>query len=608
MRTLKIIRLSPFLVLCGNAWFCTGPPAPGKAHFVDIAADAHLVFTHNSGAHGDYYLIETMGSGGAFLDYDSDGLLDIYLVDGFNLAAVGQGLKPVNLVQQGQGAYRVVEEYRQPLRFDGRVDSAVYRVVQPPDGPILGNRLYRNRADGTFYQLPAATGAGDAGYGMGVAVGDYDNDGDPDLYVTNYGPNALYRNDSGSFSDITEGTGVGDPHWSSSAAFFDYDNDGDLDLFAVNYLDFTVANNRLCGSITAMEDGLLTVPATNRTYCSPKRYNGAPDVLYRNDGDDTFTDITRAAGLFQVFGKGLGVSGGDMDEDGDIDLYVANDGVRNYLYRRDSGPGFTDIALMAGAAYNQAGRPESGMGTALGDMDEDGDPDLFVTNFSDETNTLYRNDGPESFTDVTDRTGLGQTSLPFLGFGTNFIDGDNDGDLDLYIANGHVEDKAHLRDGRLTYAQTDLYFENGGSGAFVDASATSGPALKGQYVTRGAAYGDYDNDGDSDLLLTNSNGPVQLLRNDLAADNNWISLKLVGIEDNRDAIGAVARLTCAGRTLTRSIAAGGSYLSAHDTRLHFGLGGCGHIEQVQIRWPNGTRQTLGPLPARQFLVVEQAPR
>ncbi|NKB71312.1 MAG: hypothetical protein GKR89_29920 [Candidatus Latescibacteria bacterium] len=593
------------LLLCNSTFFCTDPPTPVKAHFVDIAAQGQLYFTHTSGAGGHYYLIETMGAGAAFLDYDGDGLLDIYLVDGFDLAHVDPGHQPINLVQRVPGAYRVVEEYRQALRFNGQVDSTVYRVVQTAANPSRGNGLYRNRADGTFSQVPQANGAPDPGYGMGVAVGDYDNDGDPDIYVTNYGPNALYRNDLGTFSNISEKAGIDVPHWSSSAAFFDYDNDGDLDLFTVNYLDFTVANNRLCGSITGMGDGLVTVPEANRTYCSPKRYNGAPDILYRNDGDDTFTDITRQAGLFQIFGKGLGVSGGDIDDDGDIDLYVANDGIRNYLYRRDPGPGFTDIGLDAGVAYNSAGGPESGMGTGLGDYDGDGDPDLFVTNFSDETNTLYRNDGRATFTDVTDQTGLGQPSLPYLGFGTVLFDGDNDGDLDLYVANGHVEDKAHLRDQRLTYAQTDQYFENTATGAFADASASSGPALAQKYVTRGVAKGDYDNDGDIDLLLTNSNGPAQLLRNDLPPANHWLTLKLVGTADNRDAVGAVVRLTCDERVLTRSIVAGGSYLTASDTRLHFGLGPCAAIDQVDIRWPNGTRQQLGPMATRQFLLIEQ---
>lgn len=587
-----------FLITLLSGLSCAPTPTPSPdPHFADRAALAGLDFAHTGGGVGDYFLIETMGSGGAFLDYDQDGWLDIYLVDGFDLSHLRGQYPPINLSYRDEIHYWVEKDYQPKLRFKGRVDSSAYQVA--PATADRRNKLYHNQGDGTFRELADAAGAGDTGYGMGVAVGDYDQDGDPDLYVTNYGPNALYRNDGGTFSDVTTPTGVGDPRWSTSALFFDYDQDGDLDLYAANYLDFYPANNRICGgTITPKRrrKELLKVPFDQRTYCSPRRYNGVPDMLYRNDGD-TFADITAEVGLFNPFGKGLGALAADFDQDGDMDLYIANDGVRNALYRNDGGT-FTDIALTAGAAYNGNGEAEAGMGIAGGDYDRDGDMDLFVTNFSRESNTLYRNEGGDHFTDSGALVGVEEPSIRPLGFATLFFDADNDTDLDLFVANGHVMDRIQRLEEDLRYAQPDQLFSNDGSGQFNEVSTISGPAFTHAAVSRGAAYGDYDRDGDLDLLVTHSNGPVALYRNDLPPSNHWIALE-------GQLTGARVELRCADQTQTRTVSAGGSYLSASAPQLHFGLGSCADSAQLEIHWPDGSHTTHRDLQPDQFHRIER---
>lgn len=593
---------------------CRDELPPKRAYFVDVASSAGLEFTHTSGARGDYFLIETMGSGAAFFDYDNDGYVDIYLVDGFSLAGLGQGFEPLNLVKKDEQYYLIKhpKEYSYPLRFDGQVDSTVYLVHQPPTIPPTRNRLYRNNRDGSFSETTLEAGVGDTGYGMGCTVGDYDNDGDMDLYVTNYGPNVLYRNEgNGHFTDVTAEAGVGDPHWSTSAAFFDYNGDRYLDLYVVNYLDFNLKNNQICGGMASSWESpggtLLKMAKNRRTYCSPQRYNGAPNVLYRNEGNGRFSDVTREMDVFSLYGKGLGIATADFDADGDTDVYIANDSVRNFLYRNDRGYYFQDVALNAGVAFDNSGQAKAGMGTDWGDCDNDGDLDLFVTNFALETNSLYRNEANGSFMDITEQAGLAQSSLNPLGFGTFFFDADNDGDLDLFVANGHVQDRVHLFKGteHLTYAQPNQFFENISAGRFTDASESSGPALESVLVSRGAARADYDNDGDLDILVTNSNGPVQLYRNDLPPGTNWLSVRLLGKHDNRDAVGAKIKLTCGVRTQVREVKTSGSYLSANDIRQHFGLGNCTKVENLEIRWPSGAQQQFRDIHANQFLVIEQ---
>ncbi len=602
---LAIYRLLLALFVLVGLHACGGVD-PSGPHFVDGTREAGIAFRHTSGARGDYFLFETMGSGAAFVDYDGDGWLDIYLVDGFDLAPWRGVFRPSNEVADDEDGHWVVEAYQAPLRFDGLVDSAVVAIRQEPSGEVLRNRLLRSQ-EAVFADVSAQSGADDAGYGMGVAVGDYDGDGHADLYVTNYGVNALYRNGGrGSFIDETASAGVGDPHWGSSAAFFDADNDGDLDLYVVNYLDASPANNRLCGSAVSTANSSvgrsLLVPRDRRTYCSPRRYNGAPDVLYRNEGDGTFTDISRDSGVFNVYGKGLGVAAADLDLDGDVDLFVANDGMRNFFYRND-GERFVETALEAGLAYNGQGQPEAGMGIAAADYDYDEDVDLLVTNFSRESNTLYRNEGQGKFSDGSDVVGLQESTFLPLGFGALFFDADNDTDQDVFIANGHVLDRVAQQDADLRYEQANQLFLYRDS-AFVDASAESGPAFALEWVSRGAASGDYDNDGDIDLLVTNGNGPAVLYRNDSPA-RHWLSVELVGVGDNRDAVGARVQLRCGQQVQTRQRLGGGSYLSASDPRLHFGLGTCASVDELVITWPSGQRQALAGVSANQFLRVIQ---
>ena len=579
---------------------------PQSAFSVDAAPEAGIDFTHTSGAAGRYYLIETMGAGGGFLDYDVDGRLDIYLVDGFPLRGIGEDLRPVNLVDETGDRYFVRESGEARTGTREGADSLVALVRQKGPAP-LGNRLFRNGGN----RFTPVAGADDRGYGMGCATGDWDNDGDPDLYVVNYGPNALFSNEApegGGFVEATSRAGAGDARWGAGAAFFDYDNDGLLDLYVVNYVDFHAGNNRICGvedaSLQSPQGTVAQVRRDRRSYCSPDRYRGAPDVLYRNTGK-RFEDTSRTAGILGAEGKGLGAVTADYDSDGDTDLYVANDGVRNFLYRNEGGGQFREVGLIAGVAYNGDGRPEAGMGVDWADYDADADYDLFVTNYSKQTNTLYRNEGGR-FSDVTPLLELAESSYRPLGFGTFFFEADNDGDLDLFVANGHVQDKVRFIAGNvgISYAQTNQLFEYRPETGFVDVSETSGPGLAPALVSRGSARGDYDNDGDLDILVTNCNGPAQLLRNDLPSGRNWLSVRLVGTAA-RDAVGSRIAVACGGATQVREVRTSGSYASANDIRQHFGLGDCRTVESLEIIWPDGAMQVMEGVAPNQFLTIEQ---
>ena len=577
-------------------------------YFVDVAREVGIDFRHTSGASGDYFLFETMGAGAAFLDYNGDGWLDVYLVDGFDLSPWVGKFTPVNLVRKDDEGFWVAEEYKAPLRFGGRVDSTAFLLRQDSARRVTQNRLFLNGA-GEFVDKTAPTGVGDLGYGMGCAVGDYDNDGYPDLYVANYASNTLYHNEDGEhFADVSASAGVDDAHWSTSAAFFDYGNDGDLDLYVANYLDMSPANNRICGGAVSRGESAmgkaLRIPNDQRTYCAPRRYNGAPDILYRNDGSGRFSDVSRASGVFSPYGKGLGVVAADFDSDGDQDLYVANDGTRNFLYQNTGDKAFVEIALEAGVAYNGDGRAEAGMGVAVADFDADYDLDLLVTNFSRESNTLYRNEGDAKFSDYSKAASLEQISLRPLGFGIFFFDADNDADEDIFVANGHVLDRIELQDADLRYEQPNQLLLNDGQGLFSDVSATSGSAFQIAAVSRGAAYGDYDNDGDQDILVANNNGAARLYRNDLDA-GHWLSVQLVGVRVNRDAVGAHVALVCGGKKQSRYRVGGGSYLASSDSRLHFGLGDCALVEHLEVVWSDGSRRELRDIAADQFVRIEQ---
>ncbi|MCH7762040.1 CRTAC1 family protein, partial [candidate division TA06 bacterium] len=472
-----------------------------------------------------------MGSGAAFLDYDNDGNLDLYIVNSGPLPGFGS------------------EE-------------------------VIRNLLYRNEGDGTFTYVTEEAGVGDTGYGMGVSVGDLDNDGYPDIFVTNFGPNLLYHNNGdGTFTDVTRKAGVGDDRWGCSAAFLDYDGDGYLDLYVTNYLDFTFDNHKFCGD-----------PVKNiRAYCHPDHYNGVEDILYRNNGDGTFSDVTKAAGVSNPEGKGLGVICFDYDNDGDTDIYITNDSVRNFLYRNNGDGTFTDVTLFTGAGYNEDGKTEAGMGTDFGDYDHDGYFDIFVTNLDYETNTLYHNDEGDYFADLTFLAGLGEPSIDYVGWGTNFIDYDNDGDEDLFLTNGHVIDNINLLNPNLTVAQRDFLFENRGDGTFADVSSQSGEYFSIEKVGRGTAFGDYDNDGDVDLFVTNSNDTPNLLRNDGGNQNNWLMIKTLGRQSNRDGIGTRISVVSGDLIQMDEVKSGSSYLCQNDLRVHFGLGKRRQVDRVEIR-------------------------
>ncbi len=519
--------------------------------FVEAATGTGLRFTHVSGANGNYYLAEEMGAGAALFDYDADGDLDVFLVQGGSL--------------------------------DPKVPPAA-----APAAPT--SRLFRNdvsrAGDGRptlrFTDVTEAAGVGLRSYGMGAAVGDYDNDGDLDLFVTSFGPDTLYRNNgNGTFTDVSGDAGVSDAQWSTSAAFVDYDRDGDLDLFVANYLDFTVAGNKRC-----------TDPTGARDYCGPRAYTPVRDRLYRNEGGGRFTDATEITGIARADGAGLGVAAGDFNGDGWPDLYVANDATPNQLWINQRNGTFIDEGLLSGSALSAAGNPEGSMGIAAGDYDRDGDEDLFVTNLAGETSVLYANDGRGSFDDVRVRAGLGAPTAAFTGFGTNWIDYDNDGWLDLFIANGGVNVIEAQRGQPFPFRMTNQLFRNAGTGRFEETSAAGGSAFTHADIHRGAAFGDLDNDGDLDIVVTANNGPVRLLLNQAAGGRHWIGVRVMQPSLNRFAVGAWIGIERVGQpTLWSRVRTDGSYLSASDVRVYFGLGaGRSGSNALVVQWPDGQRE------------------
>jgi hypothetical protein len=526
---------------------------PVASGFVNIAARAGIDFRHINGASAVRYLPEIMSGGGLFFDYDNDGWEDLFLVDG--------------------GSF---------------VDPAVAARAR--------HRLYRNRGNGTFEDATARSGIGHGPYGMGSCAADFDNDGFIDLYVTNVGPNTLYHNNGGrSFSDVTRAAGVGSSSFGASCAFADFDRDGYVDLFVVNYVDARVDNNIFCGDAAAKL----------RVYCHPLNFAPLASVLYHNNGNGTFTDISQKAGIGQHRGNGLGVVVGDYDDDGWPDIFVANDTTPNFLYHNEGAGMFKEIALASGVSVGADGRARAGMGTDFGDYDNDGRLDLFVTNHELETHTLFRNLGRGLFADTTTESGLGVETLPYVGFGTQFFDYDNDGDLDLAVVNGHVmNDSGHFRPGSKE-AQRKLLFRNEGGGRFKEVGRTSGTGFSVEAVGRTLAVADIDNDGALDLLVTNNGGSAELLRNDGGSGNNAVLLKLVGTKSNRGAIGARVRLTAGAVTQMREIKAGSSYLGESDLRVHFGIGRATDISRIEIRWPSGATELIQNTPANGILTISE---
>ena len=530
--------LITFLILIG----CSVTPSVAETTllFTDQTQPAGIHFKHTNGASAEKYLPETMGAGGLFFDYNNDGHLDIYLVNSGTLDPTSELHRSSNDM----------------------------------------NVLYRNKGDGTFVDATVEAGLQqNHGYGMGCLAADYDNDGDADLYLTNFGRNQLYRNNgNGTFTDVTSHVGVGDGNWSVSASFGDFDLDGYLDLYVANYLDYQLETAHACflGGV--------------HIYCGPHEYPGARDTLYRNNGDGTFTDVTTRAMLHNT-GKGLGVLFTDYNNDGYPDIFVANDAVPDFLYQNNKDGTFTDIATTAGVAYNSEGRATASMGIAAGDYDNDGVQDLFVTNFSLEINSLFRNDNDGFYTMTTFEAGLADPSFSKLGFGTQFIDTDNDGTLELFVANGHVWDNVSEITPSLSYRQQCQIFGSTGTGQFTDLSETAGAFFKRSIVARGVAVGDYNNDGATDILVTCCGEPPILLRND-SQTQNYVKIRLVGTDSNRDGIGAKVWVRTDETILFREVTCGGSYASGSEYTLLFGIGAQKTIQSIEVKWQSGYSQTL----------------
>jgi hypothetical protein len=521
--------------------------------FTDVTAEAGIQFRHVHGGSGEKYFVETLGSGATFFDYDRDGDQDLYVVNSGPLPGYA------------------------------------------PD-EVVKNILYQNNGDGTFTDVTNEAGIGDTGYGMGVAVGDVDNDNYPDVYVTNFGPNVFYHNNGdGTFTDETQKAGVGNDQWGTSAAFADVDGDGNLDLYVANFVDFSLDKNKYCGN---RRKG-------TRRYCGPRDYEGVSDILFRNNGDGTFSDVSKESGVENIGGKGLGVVFVDFDNDEDADVYIANDSVRNFLYRNNGNGIFTDITFLSGTGYNEDGMAQAGMGTDAGDYDNDGYFDLFVTNFSHDHNTIYRNNGTGIFDDYTFLTGLKESSWSYVGWGTGFFDYDNDGDQDIFITNSpSVYDMGIIEIDEDTPHQ-DLLFENLGDGTFIDVSKKSGDHFHIEKSGRGVAFGDMDNDGDMDLFVTNNNQDAVLLRNDGGNQNNWLIIRTIGTESNRDGIGTRIKVVTGDITQMDEVKSGTSYLCQSDLRLHFGFGEKKRVDLLEIRWPSGLVETYENVKTNQLLIVTE---
>ena len=524
--------------------------------FRDIARSAGITFTHDNAATPEKFLIETMGSGCGWIDYDQDGLLDLYLVN-----------------------------------------SAATQVYKPPHP--LRSALYHNNGDGTFTDITGRAGVGAEGlFGMGVAVGNYDNDGFPDLFVLGYGRCILYHNNGdGTFTDVTLHARVENAgRWASSAAWFDYDNDGRLDLVIANYVDWSPERNFYCGD---RGPGL-------RSYCHPDDFNGQPPTLYHNNGDGTFADVSKSSGLGLKAGNGLGVVTFDYDNDGWQDIFIANDHMPNFLFHNNRNGTFTEIGYLAGVAVSADGQFEAGMGTDAADMTGSGRMDLIVTHLDMQLARFYQNLGNGSFDDATLRSKLSYATFHMSGFGTRFFDYDNDGHRDLFMANGHVLDNIQHYHSEVAYAEPKLMFHNNGRGVFENVSDQMGPDFLLPRVSRGAAIGDFDNDGHLDILVSNNGQVPQLLRNDGHNANHWLEILLIGTKSNRDGVGSRVKLSAGDLVLYDQRKGGMSYQSAQDPRLHFGLGQHTKVDSIEIVWPSGDVTKLRNINADQIIAIKEA--
>jgi enediyne biosynthesis protein E4 len=521
--------------------------------FQDVPAEkSGILWKHCSGKSPEKYLPETTGAGCAFLDFDNDGWMDIYLVN------------------------------------SGKCDFF------NPDPP-LRNALYKNNRDGTFTDVTEKAGVAGGGFGQGIAAGDYDGDGFPDLYVTQYGRSILYHNNGdGTFTDVTEKAGVATPGWSSSAVWFDYDNDGRLDLFVGRFVSFSKELNRACG---VEEDG-------HRHYCIPQNYAPTPSWLFHNNGDGTFTDVSKESGIAGHLGKVWGVVATDVNNDGLMDLWVSNDTVPDFLFANQGNGKFNEIATNAGVAYSDGGRPRSGMGVDSADFDNDGWMDLFVANIDREMFAIYKNNHDGTFDDLALPTGIGKATKYMSGWGLKFFDYDNDGNLDLFLANGNPDDLINSLHGEVTYEEPLILFHNTSKG-FRDVSASSGPVFSHKLCSRGLALGDFDNDGAVDVLISVNNAAPVLLKNTATAGNYWLGVRLVGKKSNPDAIGASITYPAGDLKRRRVKVGGGSYLSSHDPRVVLGLGTRPKLDWLEIKWPQpgGKIERFTDLPVDRYITI-----
>jgi hypothetical protein len=513
-----------------------------------------ITWCHDNAMSDARYLPESMGPGCAFLDYDGDGWMDLYLVN------------------------------------SGPSD------FYTPKTPVR-NALYRNNRDGTFTDVTERAGVAGGTFGFGAAVGDYDNDGRPDIFVTAYGSCRLYHNNGdGTFTDVAEKAGVASPGWTTSAVWFDYDNDGRLDLFVSSFVDYSDPNHRVCG------DNRIG----RKYYCIPRLFKPTHSLLYHNNGDGTFTEVSKGTGIAKALGKALGVVATDINNDGLMDLFVSNDTVENFLFLNRGGGRWEEAGIAAEVGFDEDGNPRSGMGVDAADFDNDGLEDLFVANLDHQPFSLYRNRGKELFTDVSRSQGIADATRLLSGWGLKFFDYDNDGNLDLFISNGHPDDMVEKYNPGVTFSEPLLLFHND-AGKLTDVSARAGPAFERRYNARGMAVGDFDNDGRLDVLIGINGGVPVLLRNNARAGNHWIGLKLEGTRANRDAVGARITWSVNGVRRSRLKTAGGSYLSSHDPRAILGLGTAAKADWVEVRWPGpgGTVERFDSLPVDQYTVIRQ---
>ncbi|OHB81720.1 MAG: hypothetical protein A2V98_22470 [Planctomycetes bacterium RBG_16_64_12] len=517
-----------------------------------VTNETGITFVHTDGSSGKHYIVETVTAGLALFDYDEDGDVDVYFLNGAPLLGT--------------------------------------KVDVPPR-----NALYRNEGGWKFTDVTEEAGVGDTGYGLGVAVGDYDNDQDPDVYVTNYGPNVLYRNNGdGTFSDVTKEAGVDDGHKvGAGACFFDMDQDGDLDLYVANYVKFTYETH-VASTARGFPD-----------YVGPFVYPAEPDTVYRNNGDGTFADVSTESGVDAHSGTGMGMVAADYDRDGDTDLFVLNDVAGNFLFKNDGRGHFDEVGLEAGVAYDYHGRDLGSMGGDCGDYDNDGWLDFFITSYQEELPVLYRNLGNGSFEDVTLQTGAGAGCLPYVNWGTGLVDFDNDGDRDIFVAQGHLLDNVELYDDTTAYHVRNVLLMNTGDGKFVDVSNESGDGMAVKLSSRGAAFDDLDNDGDIDVVVLNSRREPTILRNDSPSENHWIEIRLRGVNTNRDGVGAQVTVEAGDLSQVDEVHSGRGYQSHWGTRLHFGLGKRDRIDRIEVRWIGGGVDVLENVAVDRLLTITE---